>query len=146
MIVGRDQLVPWMIETAGDCRFIVWSEPCKISDKKAVFKLRKLIKGRFKKAPKIIAVRPLLCFVNCWSMASELLIDEELEGVDKSWWFVGEVEEKPGEQLVVATVCPMCEKHARRFRRSLRERIIRIEERLDEAEKEIGCCVGDHSE
>ena len=131
-----EQLAPWMIETEGGGRFVVWSEPYKNSEKKAISRFRKLTKGRFKKKVEISSAHPTLCSANCWTIASELLTDEELEGIDNAWWLVGDVEKLPGRELVVATVCPMCEKHARRFRRSLRDRIIRIEERLDDLERQ----------
>jgi len=146
MTRSPDQLAPWLIETEGGGRFVVWSEPYKISEKKAISRFRKLTKGRFKKKIEVSFASPLLCAARCHSFATELLADEELEGIDNAWWLVGDVEKFPGGELVVATICPMCEKHARRFRRSLRDRIIRIEERLDEAEEEIGYCVKDCSD
>ena len=135
MTASHDQLAPWLIETEGGGRFVVWSERYMISEKKAIARWRKLTKGRFKKKVEVASARPLLCSADCHTFATELLTDEELEGIDNAWWLVGDVEKKPGEQLVVATVCSMCEKHARRFRRSLRDRIIRIEERLDDLEQ-----------
>lgn len=129
-----DQLAPWLIETEGRGRFVVWSERYMISEKKAIARWRKLTKGRFKKKVEVTSAQPLLCSADCHAFANELLTKEELEGIDSAWWLVGDVEEKPGEQFVMATVCPMCEKHARRFRRSLRNRILRIEERLDDLE------------
>lgn len=133
-----DQLAPWLIETEGGNHYIVWSKPYMVCKKKAISKWRKLTKKLFKKKVEVASATPLLCaaecHASCYTAAVDLLAYEELEGIDSSWWLDGFVEIKPGEQLVMATVCPMCEKHARRFRRSLRDRIIRIEERLDDFE------------
>jgi hypothetical protein len=130
-----DKLVPWLIEIKDGGRFVVWSESGMTSENKATSRFRKLTKGRFKKKVDVSSAHPLICSANCWTTASELLADEELKGIESAWWVVGDVEKKPGGEISVATVCPMCEKHARRFRRSLSDRILRIEERLDDFDR-----------
>jgi len=64
------------------------------------------------------------------------VFDEELQNVPKEWWRIAQAELNPGGSSAVMTVAPLCEKHARRLRRSLSERLLRIEERLDDIEKE----------
>jgi len=102
----KDESGIWLIETEGGGRFVVWSEPYQISEKKAVAKFRRLTKGRFKRALKVTG-RLMSCPVDsCWTFATQLLRDEELEVIPGAWWAVGDVEKTPGEKLDVATVCP----------------------------------------
>jgi hypothetical protein len=132
----KDESGIWLIETEGSGRFVIWSEPHQLSEKKAVAKFRRLTKGRFKKTLKVTG-RLAFCPVdNCSSFAKQLLGSGELKWTTGLWWVIGDVEVEAGEDLNMATVCPMCEKHARRFRKTLRKRVLRIEERLDKLDLE----------
>jgi len=133
---ATDKVGLWLITTDGGNHFVIWSEPYKLSEKKAIAKWRRLTKGRLKKTVKVTA-RLMSCPVDgCWTFATQLLTDEELQDLPKEWWTVGDVELRADtDKLEVTSVCPMCEKHARRFRKTLGERILRIEERLDDLER-----------
>lgn len=133
MAKKKEELGVWLVETEGGGRFVIWSEFYKNSEKKAVAKFRRLTNGCFTTLN--VTARLLSCTVdNCWSFARHLLRNEELEGIPKEWRAVGDVEVEPGATMNVDTVCPMCEKHASRFRKTLRERVLMIEERLDKIE------------
>lgn len=114
---------------------IIWSVRYKVNEEKALSKYQKLAGSNGKD----VSASPLTCPVDgCWNFATKLLSSGELSGVvPNKWWVVSDVEVKPGEDLHVNTVCPMCEKHARRFRRSMQERIFRLEERMDLLQRSV---------
>lgn len=128
--------VLWRVSASG-CDAVIWSARYNINESKALSKWRKLSGCKDKKASASMAI---CSFDSCWNFATELLASGELSGVvPKNLWVVSDVELHPGDKLQVGTVCPMCEKHARRFRRTMQERIFRLEERLDE----LRCSVKD---
>jgi hypothetical protein len=137
-----DKVGLWLVTTEGGNKFLLWSEPYKISEKKAIAKWRRLTKGRFDKKVDVTAQLVVCPVDGCWTFATELLVDgidsmpgQGLYEVPRAWWFVGDVQQAPEQSFEVVTVCPMCEKHARRFRKTNSQRILRLEERLDDLER-----------
>jgi len=125
-----DNLRLWLIEKENGSKSIIWSTLYT----RALAKCRRLKKGmpRDNKTKVYLIVCPV---GDCFSFATELLSDEEILGLPNDWWIVGDVELQAGGNIDVLSVCPMCDKHARRFRKTDNERIFRIEERLDAIEK-----------
>jgi len=118
---------------------LLWSDGYMHLAKQAVSKYLRLLKQRSVKLRRNsdVAARIVSCQVDgCYSFATELLdAEQHLINVPPRWRFIGEVEFDRRLQLV--TVCPMCEKHARRFRRTLNERVLRLEARLDELHDDV---------
>lgn len=133
---ARNETGIWSILAAGH-RYIIWSEPCMLSENVAIAKWRRLTKKSLKKGTEVTSSHLVTCPVdNCYSFASEFLIGDELAGIPGVWMVSGSVQKTPTGVFGFSPVCPMCEKHARRFRKSLQRRILRIEERLDDIERE----------
>jgi len=136
-MIFPDRPMLWHISVLGapGGRAIIWSERYKSNEQKALEKYQKL--SGF--SDKEISAHMIICPIDrCWNFATELLGSEELVNiVPNELWVVLEVELCLGDNLHVNTVCPMCEKHARRFRRSIRERIFRLEELVDILQKTI---------
>ena len=126
----------WIISVDKKPCAIVCSDISMRNEGMALSKYRALNKDNFDKVKKAEAWRVICPALGCSTFATELLIDEELVGVPKEWWFVGDVERDNNNVVETLSVCPMCQKHARRFRKSLSERIYRIEERIDVLESE----------
>lgn len=115
---------------------IIWSVRYKSNESKALDKWCDLTG----KDGKDVSATPLTCSIEgCWQFATQLLASGELSGiVPKQWWVVSDVELHPGKQLRMGTTsCPMCAKHARRFRRPMQERIFRLEERMDLLQRSV---------
>lgn len=135
MIVKGKSLAVWQIQKNEKRIAVIWSTPYKSSADRALKKWRKL-SGR---EDEEVLARPMTCPVdNCWNFATELLSGEGLNFiVANEWWFNTEVELNPGDKLLTNAICPVCEMHARRFRRTVRERLWRIEERMDQIERSV---------
>lgn len=135
MIVKGKSLAVWQIQKGDKIIAVIWSFPYKTSTDRALKKWRKLSGSEDEE---VIAI-PMTCPVdNCWNFATDLLSGEGLSiMVSNEWWFVADVELNPGDKLLANSICPLCERHARRFRRSVRERLWRIEERLDVLERDV---------
>jgi hypothetical protein len=130
----------WKVEGAGAPAMLLWSDGYQHLSKKAIAKYRRLLRKRPMsirlKQNTDIEARLVSCPVEgCWTFATEVLLGEHLSNLSTKWWFVGAVE--TDEEAAMTTVCPMCAKHARRFERTLAERILWIEERLDELTDEV---------
>ena len=136
-MTASDSSTLWQISAPGapGGGGIIWSVRYKANEKKALKKYRKLAGCNGED----ISAQMMVCPVDgCWEFATELLASGELSDiVPNKLWVVSEVELRPGDKLCVNTVCPMCAKHARRFRRSIRERIFRLEERMDTLQKSL---------
>ena len=126
----------WRVSADGGPDMVLWSDGYQHLAKKAVSKYRRMLKKRSSEVCDV-AGRLVQCSVEgCYSFATELLdAEQHLINVPPSWRFVGEVEW--GNTVKLMTVCPMCEKHARRFRRTLAERVLRLEERLDSLQDDV---------
>ncbi len=129
----------WKVSADGAQTMLLWGSRYKTSEAKVVAKYRRLLLNQrvpveLGKQAKIEA-HLCICPGPCWTLADAIVSADHLENVPKEWWFFGHVE--TDGKTPVTTVCPMCSKHARRYRKTLGERLARIEERIDELDGDI---------
>lgn len=127
--------MPWSVRVGGKIVAVIWSIPYKENSRIALEKWREL-SGSEAQEPMAL---PMNCSADdCFDFATELLSGEGIsDTVPKGSWFNTDVELNPGDKLLCNTISPLCEKHARRFRRSAQNRLCRIEERLDQLERAV---------
>jgi len=84
-----------------------------------------------------ITVLPAHCCADCDEFATETLDFFPLvSDVPKEWFYLARYQLEPGEAISRRSMSLLlvCAKHARRLRRNMNERLMRIEKRLDELE------------